>query len=304
MKKARILKPLELQSVFASDAVSLMHARLSAKAIHRTADIRAAGDEVETRVRTWLADKLGLSYHIGHGHILDSKLTVSPQLDVIIASNERTPVLLRAENGTEYVPYETVFAFGEIKSTYDDSKRPIQEFTETIKAIRSQLVRSKTEKEYIGNNVRLNAPLTINGIKNPYKNPLFTFMIFVDMGDFSWEKLTSHYLSNSSVNLPNIVCMLNAGAIASTRIRRSDKKAVSINCTAEFNPDDNDSECNRWSLIQAGEGDTIPGYSLATLFLLLAAHLNTCVLKYPVVTEYIDQFFSDIKMTGGAAGQI
>jgi len=131
----------ELEGVFRSDAADILAAREKARIMHHGHDIRAAGDEVEIAFRKVLGRKLPSLYYVGHGHIVDEQLHESSQLDVIIANNIGTPLLFRAENGSEYFPYEGVYAIGEVKSSYDNSKRYIHAFSDTLKEIRTQLHR-------------------------------------------------------------------------------------------------------------------------------------------------------------------
>src|SRR5215469_15842855 len=131
----------KIEKVFRSDAADILAAREKARMMHHGHDIDAAGDEVEITVRKVLGRKLPSLYYVGHGHIVDEQLHQSSQLDVIIANNTGAPILFRAENGTEDFPYEGVYAFGEVKSSYDNSKHHILAFSDTLKKIRTQLQR-------------------------------------------------------------------------------------------------------------------------------------------------------------------
>lgn len=120
------LKSLPLLKAFTADAKEIMAAYERMKLIHSTGDIRASGDEVENKYRELIRKKLPQHFYTGHGHIVDFQLNLSSQLDIIISDNRAAPILFRTENGTEYFPYESVYAFGEIKSTYDKSKKYIE----------------------------------------------------------------------------------------------------------------------------------------------------------------------------------
>ena len=91
---------------------------------HKTRDLRASGDEVEIPTRDLFREKLPPSYHVGHGHIVDSTGRVSPQYDIIIAETGAGPGRHRAANGVEYLAYESVYAVGEIRSCYYKSQDP------------------------------------------------------------------------------------------------------------------------------------------------------------------------------------
>ena len=131
---------LEFEKVLRADAAEIIAAREKAQIIHRGRDIDAAGDEVEVATRRVIRRKLPNSYYVGHGHIVDSELNQSPQLDVVIADNSAAPILFATENGTEYFPYEAVYAIGEIKSSYSRSRNYVETFADTVSRVKSRLV--------------------------------------------------------------------------------------------------------------------------------------------------------------------
>ena len=131
----------ELEQVLRGDAADILAAREKARMMHHGKDIRAAGDEVEMAFRKVLARRIASSYYIGHGHIVDQALHTSPQLDTIITDNAGSPVLFQAEDGSEYFPYEGVYAIGEVKSSYERSKQYIHKFADLLTDIHSQLTR-------------------------------------------------------------------------------------------------------------------------------------------------------------------
>src|SRR5258708_10604753 len=192
----------ELDQVFRSDTADIRDAREKARMMHHGRDIPAAGDEVEIAFRNVLDRKLPSLYYVGHGHIVDMQLHQSSQLDVIIANNTGAPILFRAENGTEYFPHEDVYAIGEVKSSYDNSRRYIHKFSDNLKRIQDQLQREPFRYVSAGRF----SPL-------PYGNPLFSFMFFADKGDFDIEQISELYRTQPESELPNIVCILNKGVI-------------------------------------------------------------------------------------------
>src|SRR2546423_9766552 len=136
---------LSLETVLQSEAAEIIAAREKARLVHRTKDIRASGDEVEQTVREVLRRKFSQAYYVGHGHIVDSEWVTSPQLDVIIADNNSTPILFTGATGTEYFPYESVYAIGEVKTSYDRSDKPIHAFTDELKQIKSAMKRESVQ---------------------------------------------------------------------------------------------------------------------------------------------------------------
>jgi hypothetical protein len=183
---------LPLETAFLHDAADLRAARERARLIHGTDDIDTAGAEVEMTGREVLRRKIPRNFYVGHGHIVDSRLRYSSQLDVIIADDNHTPVLVRALDGTEYMPYESVYAFGEVKSTYYKSKKPIEEFSATIRGVRTNLSRADVPANYVAHGIVLGEGLQYV-TPFPRRNPLFAFMIFVDVGDFALSHIRKHY---------------------------------------------------------------------------------------------------------------
>lgn len=123
-------------AVFANAAREILNARDMTGHIHASRDIRAAGNEVEVAVRDYLARTLPAKFHVTHGHLIDRVGTVSPQQDIIISDNSLLPTLMRTRDGTEYVPFDSTYAFGEVKSTYRHADKPIQKFSSSIQQIK------------------------------------------------------------------------------------------------------------------------------------------------------------------------
>lgn len=131
-------KKLDIPAIFKSEANEMIKAREGAIQIHGT-DIRAAGNEVEMSVRAYLKRMLPSRYYVTHGHLIDINGEVSSQLDVIVADNSNIPSLMTTMDGTEYIPIDSVYAIGEIKSTYYKSEKYIEGFSNVISDIRNRL---------------------------------------------------------------------------------------------------------------------------------------------------------------------
>ncbi len=177
----------ELLKFVQVDAAEIAAARRRGQLIHSTVDIGAAGDEVEIAIRVFLKRRLSLQHYVGHGHIVDSGWHVSRQHDVIISDGTETPILFRGLNGAEYIPFDSTYAIGEVKSTYRASEKPVHVFVEHMNELRAALSRQKTPPGYVGNGVALPG-MTLDD-NRPYKNPLFTFMFFVEAGEFTIDQL-------------------------------------------------------------------------------------------------------------------
>jgi hypothetical protein len=265
----------ELHKVLNSEVATIIAARDKCKLLHHTSDIKAAGDEVEETIRKVLRPKLPASYHLGHGHVVDNRWFSSPQYDIILSNGSSVPPLFQAENGTEFFAYETVFAVGEIKSTYRRDQDYIGKFIESCGKLR-KLQRQKVDER-----------------GHMYKNPLLTFMLFVDSGDFEANHVEEIFLNTPAEELPNIVCFLDKGLIVNVRFSLNgfgEKVPVQVNTIPEFNKSI-DGQYNHWAFLNfSKEQDKLAG-NWGYLYYLILGHLDFCKLASPNIHTYLLKLF-------------
>ncbi|HJQ33142.1 MAG TPA: DUF6602 domain-containing protein [Pyrinomonadaceae bacterium] len=292
------LRKLELAKVLQKDAEEIFAAREKALLIHASRDIDAAGDEVEMAVRKVIRRKLASKYYVGHGHILDAELTTSPQLDVVLADNSGAPILFRAENGTEYFPYESVYAIGEVKSSYYNNKKYVHTFCDTLKRIKANLKREATPLSYVSPDFNLGSVFRVTG-KKPYRNPLFSFMLFVRSNDFHPDQLKELYSTLPQSELPNVICLLDKGMVINMhyRLDAAGHESFSLNIIPEFNKAMG-TEPSRWLFLPMGTADERMGAHLGHLIFMLSEHLKYCALMPPKLFTYFNRFFKSSE--GGA----
>lgn len=287
---ARDFPKFELEQVLRGDAADILAAREKSRIMHHGKDIRTAGDEVEIAFRKVLRRKLPSSYYIGHGHIVDENLHTSPQLDTIIADNSGTATLLQAENGSEYFPYEGVYAIGEVKSSYEKSKDYIRKFSDTLVSIQSQLYREASMPKP--------APY-----QQPYSNPLFSFMFFAEAGDFTIEQVLELYQTKPASDLPSIVCLLNKGIIINMV---KDKKQPAwkplmqiesdvINLVPAYDRSQRGLKYH-WVFTEHGTTDKSLAAHFAILYYTLTEHLQRCHLIPPHLEKYLSKIY-DVRTT-------
>ena len=257
-------KRLDLAVVYRAEAQRIVEARRKALAIHSSGDIRAAGNEVESTVRNVIADRLPPRYRTTHGHILDYSGRVSPQQDVIIAENLAAKSLFQTSDDTEYVPYESVYAFGEIKSTYYKSQEPIQNFSESLSNIRTNLTR-----------------------QTHIRHRLLTFMVFGAANDFAVSDVEQFYRQTPRDQLPNFVCLFDLGTIVFAKFLLNGlgqplPVSYHLASASEMAAD----EKNKWSLIQWGNKEDREGTNLMFLHLSLVQHLQECGQASPNLYPY------------------
>ena len=274
-------KTLNLAAIFKSDAEELLRSREEAIRIHGT-NIRAAGNEVEQAVRDYLKRMLPPRYYVTSGHLIDQEGRVSPQLDVIVADNFNMPSLLTTKDGTEYVPITSVFAIGEVKSTYYHSERYYDKFHRVLRQINSELTRplvENTAHEGLAPSTNMRDLALCSS--NKYHNNLFSFLLCVDRGDFKFESIRKLLNAANPALLPNVAVFLNAGIVAYAK--RNDtgigfhKYPIAVS-NAEYD----------WCFVEgAGSREgSLEGTHLANLYAQLISHLSHSHLDPPNVYRY------------------
>jgi len=281
-KKDKDFRKISIDTFFNFEAESLDIAHNQVKLIHNTGDIPSAGNQIEIAVRNFFRKKLPEKYYISNGHIVDTTLKASPQLDLIIADNFKTPILYKTYDDTEYLTYESVYSYAEIKSSWD--KRHLTDFITTATRFEKFLCREKVSPNYIdtgGKGIELDVPTT----KNPFKNPLLSFMFIANSDAFSFEHITETYRETNWAFLPNILCLFDKGIIVNVKKSSLDKGEFKINLYPEFVKSNQDE--NEWVLVEYDKKRS----TLGTLYYIILEHLNTCVLGFPNMLNYMQQVF-------------
>ena len=288
---------LNLAKTFAYEANVLIEAREKARMVHKS-DIRAAGNEVEVPVRTFLRRMLPPRYYVTHGHLIDAEHRASPQLDVIVADNFSLPSLITTEDGTCYVPATSVLAVGEVKSTFYRAQKYYEGFHGKLVAI-SQMHRPLVENSiYEGITGSSTIRDTILGSGNKYLNNLYSFFLCVDGGDFDFDKVRT-LLASADVNqLPNVAIFLNKGIVAYANRRELGDVHKYPN---EIHDGDYD-----WCFMEmmAPEDGSVEGANLSFLYGQLISHLAGSHLEPPNFYEYMRNTWISRKSTLLWAGSI
>lgn len=280
-KKDKEFRKISIDAFFNFEADGLDIAHKQVKLIHNTGDFPASGDQFEIAVRNFFRKKLPEKYYISNGHIIDTALSSSPQLDFIIADNFRTPILYKTYNDTEYLTYESIYSYAEIKSSWD--KKYITDFITTSQRLDSFMQRSKIEPNFIeagGKGIYVDKPTT----KNPFKNPLLTFMFVGNSDAFSFEHIKELYNTTDWKFLPNVICLFDKGLIVNINKKSLDNNVFKINLYPEF-IDSKDE--NEWILLNFDKKRS----TLGTMYYIVLEHLNTCILGYPNMLDYMKKIF-------------
>lgn len=274
---------LNIPKFFNEEASILRRARHRCIEIHGS-DIRAAGNEVEIAVRNWMKRMLPDVVSVGHGHIIDQNSNVSPQLDCILRDRTHLPTLFTTNDGTEYTPFDSIYAIGEIKSTYYKSSKYIQSFSEKLKTIDNDMTRNLIENTAYGG-IKGSALMhhILQGSSQPYLNQLFTFMLFVDSGDATTDDITAIYRSTQDAYLPDVAVFLNGCVVIKANIDGNNMQIYKYHRQAPPGAS--------WKIIPAPKiegGDAIPeGKHLGYLYYCLINHIRESQLEGPDLTLYL-----------------
>jgi hypothetical protein len=256
------------------EASELRAVRDKAKIIHGTKDIDAAGDEVEIAVRKFLVNNLPSSCAVSHGHLVDIFKKVSPQLDVLIWNNNLSANLFKSNNGTSYIPAESAYVIGEIKTKYDKHKKPIQEFAEKCKYVIRDLHRVAVFDE-----------------RKVVRNPYFKFMFFFEANGFDIADLEKFIVETPEAHLPNVICFLDAGLMANGKIRfitpdRSQWTVDAWNLHPEYKVKTPGSS-NGWFFGPFGKEEIRSGATLGYLLALITEHVQFTILNRVPLMDYV-----------------
>ena len=278
------MKTLDIPAIFKSDADEIIKCREDAIRTHVT-NIRAAGNEVEMCIRDYLCRMLPPRYYVAQGHLIDIFGNTSSQLDVILSDNFNLPSLQTTKDGTKYIPIDSVYSVGEIKSTYYKSKKPIEAFSKVIKDIRENLHHSdilNTAYEGIKSDTLFRDIVLAK--ENRVLNRIFFFAIFVDSGNFEFEDIVSFYSSCDIKFLPNAIVILNKGLIL---------RASFLDETYSFNhyPEEPKREQEDWYYcpIPGVESGSLEGNHLGYLYYALVEHLANSYLEPPSLKHYLQK---------------
>lgn len=300
------LPQLEMERVLQSDAAEIFAAREKGRLIYGTHNISAAGDEVERVVRKILRRKLPQAYHVGQGHIVDASGVNSPQIDVIIADNSVSSVLFEAENGTQYFPYESVYAIGEIKTGYYKNKKPIESFISTLKSIKSTLHR---ESVFSGEHSRLHPDKDLERTYGSL-NPLFSFMLFVEGSEFASSDISELYSKTPAAELPNILCFLDRGVV----IFKSEGSLSGGEPWSHYSPHPgledernlvlHSRQSGNWYFNSVGSERNRIGAQFGFLYSLILSFLGRCTLHPPDMAAYMERILKISSSEKVAADQV
>ncbi|MFW2567472.1 DUF6602 domain-containing protein [Aliarcobacter butzleri] len=272
---------LNIPKFFTREAELLIQARKECINIHGS-DIRAAGNEVEIASRKWLERMLPKNTTISHGHIIDMNNTISPQLDCIISDTKGISSLFRTRDGTDYSPMDSVYGIGEIKSTYIKSQKYIQNFSNVLQKIKTNMKRDLIENTlYNGLTDNTLIEHMLYSSSNRYLNKLYSFMLFIDSGDLKNEDIIEIYKNTNEEFLPNILVFLDKCIVIKATLTDDKMNYYKYPEEAEKN--------SNWFIIPmpAKEEISSEGKHLGILYHQLISHIKSSYLEIPNLDYYL-----------------
>ena len=278
-------RSLSIANVLQMEADVLVKAREKARLAHPT-DIRAAGNEVEEAVRSFLRRFLPPRYYVTSGHLIDSNQVVSPQIDVIIADHFTLPSLFTTQDGTEYVPITSVLAIGEVKSTYYHAQGYYGKFKRDMADIAGMERPLIENTAFDGFKDHTLVRDMVRESSNRYYNNLYTFFLCIDGGDFRFDKIAGILNSSKTELLPNFTCFLNRGVVAYGD--RNNPGAV------HKYPEQVECQDYDWCFMQSHQEseNSMSGGHLALLYGQLVNHLTHSYLEPPDIYSYMKRLMT------------
>lgn len=249
-------------------------------------NIPAAGNQVENSVRIFLKQMLPNRISISQGHIIDKKSKISYQQDILISDNLNSKFLIKTLDETELLPFETIYATGEVKKTLSLSN--IESLIKSITHTKQKLIRNKLPPNVfpIGSNF---VETKDNYTNSDFANPILTFMFSLDFSKPTERSKIEKYISAQKnwELLPNAIFVLKQGAYLLIDKNKIKQGKLEIKLYPEFIKDKSEVE---WIFLKLD-----PEKTLAYLVFLLSQHINDTVIESVSYLEYAQSIFNVTK---------
>jgi hypothetical protein len=167
----------------------------------------------------------------------------------------------------------------------------VHKFADTVASVKANLKRERTPKNYLPGGITLSESFSIEGI-GPYRNPLFTFMLFVEGNDFEPEHIAELYKSKQASDLPNLLCFLNKGIVINARFTIGASGEVSPPLPLNICPElamPEQGKSDRWAFIPFAQEHSFAS-TFGMLYFVLVSQLRSCVLLPPDILAYVRPF--------------
>lgn len=249
-------------------------------------NIPAAGNQVENSVRIFLKQMLPNRISISQGHIIDKKSKISYQQDILISDNLNSKFLIKTLDETELLPFETIYATGEVKKTL--SLVNIESLIKSITHTKHKLIRNKLAPNVfpIGSNF---VETKDNYTNSDFANPILTFMFSLDFSKPTERSKIEKYISAQKnwELLPNAIFILKQGTYLLIDKNKIKQGKLEIKLYPEFIKDKSEVE---WIFLKLD-----PEKTLAYMIFLLSQHINDTVIESVSYLEYAQSIFDVTK---------
>jgi len=249
-------------------------------------NIPAAGNQVESSIRIFLKQMLPNRIQVSQGHIIDKKSKISYQQDILISDNLNSKFLIKTLDETEFLPFETIYATGEVKKTLN-----LDNITALIKSI------SHTKKNLTRNKLAPNVfPIGTKFVEtqdnytdSDFANPILTFMFSLDFTKPSERNKIEKYISAQKnwELLPNAIFVLKQGVYLLIDKNKIKTGKLEIKLYPEFVKNKSDVE---WIFLKLD-----PEVTLAYMVFLLSQHVNDTVIESVSYLDYAQSIFNVTK---------
>lgn len=267
----------QLEQVYKTYADQLNLAAKISNLLLDSTNIDSAGEQIEGSLRVLLANLLPDRVTVSHGYIVDKTEKISNQQDILITESFYSKSLIKSLDGTEFYPFESVFAIGEVKKTWSQTK--LEGALKSIKRCKKELNRNRIEPNQLETGSRF-ISCEENLTSNAYRNPLFAFTFSIDY-DKTYKELELSKIYNDDKNkhfLPNISIILNRGVIVYIDLDKLKANEISIKLYPEFI--EKGANC-KWVLLTLN-----PEQNLAYLIFMLTQHINDTILEKASTMAY------------------
>ncbi|MBN8658765.1 MAG: hypothetical protein J0M35_00260 [Candidatus Obscuribacter phosphatis] len=286
---------MKINAKLTQEARILLEARESCHDLHGMGDIDASGDEVEKPCRDFLQRWLSRRLAITHGQIVDQSLNVSDQLDVVIADKLAAPPLYTSASETQYIPFESVYAVGELKATYTLSG--VRDFCKKLRKLREDLSR----KVVAGDELQI-GDTTISGLRfgkpgRPPSNQLYSFYLALGtetdlMNRISRQSLSELY-EEEWPDVPSCIMVLPQTAIVPMNLKLQGEHVVGsapllLPRSADYYAPDESYDAY-WTAFATNltSKEEIATLNLCLLLSALITHIQSSQLAPPQLFDYL-----------------
>lgn len=285
----------DIDALYASITSQLFTERNRATSLGGTNNLRVKGDGPEKAVRNWIASVVGAQYRVTEGHIVREDGRKSKQLDVIVVRDVAAATMYGSTpEEPELVRAEYVAAVGEIKSSWYNHSKIIEDFALLIQQIASLqdglLVENKARFGEIVGDTTINEISRVSTGRK-WWNKCYAFVVALGLGDCKLDDLSDD-LANGGIEPEDAIALIldedNGGAVCLPARNKGHQNVVGMQC--EVNRKANEIHMrNSW--VTAEETITDPKVAsgrLLNLFLSdLQLHLSSWTHEFRDPRPYV-----------------